>query len=122
MFASQFLRAPGNEGLVSGAEARTIGAWLRPIHHAWRKCPRSPIVIDVQPETPHQQAVPTHGSDSRALAATCSQHGAAGVTNLMVSNHDGTIMLDPHAAVSCVITLDEAAATALFDLLGEWPG
>ncbi len=34
----------------------------------------------------------------------------------------GEIVLDPHVAGSCVIILDEAAATALFDLLGEWLG
>jgi hypothetical protein len=62
------------------------------------------------------------GSDSRAIAVTCTLHGAAGFTTLMVSKRDGAIVLDPHVAGSCVITLDETAATALFDLLGEWLG
>jgi hypothetical protein len=29
---------------------------------------------------------------------------------------------DPHVTIACVITLDEAAATALFDALEEWLG
>ena len=32
------------------------------------------------------------------------------------------IVLDPHVAGSCVITLDEADATTLRDLLIEWQG
>lgn len=32
------------------------------------------------------------------------------------------IELDPHVTGTCVIRLDEAAATQLFDLLGEWLG
>jgi hypothetical protein len=79
-------------------------------------------VIDVPHETQHQQPVAAHGNNSRAIAVTCMQHGAAGFTNLMVSKHDGAIVLDPHVAGSCVITLNETAATALFDLLGEWLG
>ncbi|MGH3815982.1 MAG: hypothetical protein ACRDUV_26630 [Pseudonocardiaceae bacterium] len=78
-------------------------------------------MIDVA-ETPHQQPVPVRGSNSRAIAVTCTQHGSTGFTNLMVSNRDGAIVRDPYVAGSCVITLDEAAATALFDLLGEWLG
>jgi hypothetical protein len=79
-------------------------------------------VIDVPPEIPHQQPVAARGSNSRAIAVTCTQHGSTGLTNLTVSKHDGTIVLDPHVAGSCVITLDETAAVALFDLLGEWLG
>jgi hypothetical protein len=36
-----------------------------------------------------------------------------------VSKRDGAIVLGPHVAGSCVIVLDEVAATVLFDLLGE---
>jgi hypothetical protein len=79
-------------------------------------------VIDVPPETQHQQFVAARGSNSRAIAVTCTQHGAAGFTSLTVSKRDGAVVLDPHVAGSCVIILDEAAATALFDLLGEWLG
>jgi hypothetical protein len=79
-------------------------------------------VIDNVPQTQHQQPVPARGSNPRAITATCSQHGTAGFTNLMVNKHDGAIVLDPHGTDSCVITLDETAATALFDLLGEWLG
>jgi hypothetical protein len=65
------------------------------------------------PETPHQQPVATRGGDSRTIAVTCSQQGAVGFTTLIVSKLDGAIGLDPHVAGSCVITLDETAATAL---------
>ena len=78
-------------------------------------------MIDV-PEIQHQQPVAAGGSNSRAIAVTCSQHGAVGFTNLMVSKRDGAIVLDPHVAGSCVIILNEASAVALFDLLGEWLG
>ncbi|MBV9011261.1 MAG: hypothetical protein JO272_04295 [Pseudonocardiales bacterium] len=32
----------------------------------------------------------------------------------------GDIVLDPHVTGECVIILDRAAATALFDILGPW--
>jgi hypothetical protein len=71
----------------------------------------------------HHLPVPARGSNPRAIGVTCSTHGGAtGFTNLMVSKRDGAIVLDPHVAGACVITLDEVAATALFDLLGEWLG
>jgi hypothetical protein len=83
--------------------------------------PRSSTVIDIS-ETPHQQPIAARGSNSRAIAVTCVQHGAAGSTNLIVSKRNGDIVLDPHVAGSCVLTLDKAAAITLFDLLGEWLG
>lgn len=79
-------------------------------------------MTDVPPKTPHQRPFSARGSNSVAIAVTCTQHGAVGFTNLMVSKHDGAIVLDPHVTGSCVITLNETAATALFDLLGEWLG
>jgi hypothetical protein len=66
--------------------------------------------------------VELRGKQLSRHTVTCTQHGAAGFTNLMVSKHDGTVVLDPHVTGSCVITLDERAATTLFDLLGEWLG
>jgi hypothetical protein len=84
-------------------------------------CWQEDIVIDIPSEIPHQQPVAARGSTSRAIAVTCTQHGAVGFTNLMVSKREGAIVLDPHVAGSCVI-LDETAATALFDLLGVWLG
>jgi hypothetical protein len=60
----------------------------------------------------------------RVPPATCALHrGPQGFTNLVVRNlDDGRIEFDPHVAGACVITLDETAATALFDALGEWLG
>lgn len=61
--------------------------------------------------------------DRRTIPATCGTHGGPrGFTNLLVTRADGGIVLDPHVAGVCVIVLDEAAATALFDALGEWLG
>jgi hypothetical protein len=40
----------------------------------------------------------------------------------MVSKRDGTIVLDPHVAGSCVIFLDQDGAAALCDTLTEWLG
>jgi hypothetical protein len=61
-------------------------------------------------------------SESRkAIPATCALHrGAAGFTNLMVTTSDRMIVLDPHVDGCCVITLNEAAARALYDVLTEW--
>jgi hypothetical protein len=63
-------------------------------------------VIDIPPEIPHQQPVAARGTNSRAIAVTCTQHGAVGFTNLMVSKRDGTIVLDPRVAGSCVTLTD----------------
>jgi hypothetical protein len=54
------------------------------------------IVIDVPPETPHQQPVPARGGTSHAITVTCSRHGSAGFTNLMVSTRGDAIVLGPH--------------------------
>ena len=71
-----------------------------------------------QPETENR---PHH--NRRVIHATCSRHGGPlGFTNLVVSKRDGRIELDPHADGSCVLTLDEDAATQLRDALGEWLG
>jgi hypothetical protein len=78
-------------------------------------------VIDV-PETEEQQPVPRDGNNCRTIPVTCRTHGATGFCNLRLTKVDGDIVLDPHAAGSCVITFDEDAATALFDVLGEWLG
>jgi hypothetical protein len=77
-------------------------------------------VIDI-PEAEDQRPAPRGGTD-RTIAATCQIHGSRGFCNLRLTKVDGEIVLDPHAAGSCVITLNETAATALFDLLGEWLG
>ncbi|MGH3589754.1 MAG: hypothetical protein ACRDRF_01795 [Pseudonocardiaceae bacterium] len=51
---------------------------------------------------------------------TCSVHGGCrGFTNLVVTERDGTIVLDPHGTDQCVLILDEAAATELWKVLGE---
>jgi hypothetical protein len=59
----------------------------------------------------------------RVLHVSCSVHGGPrGFTNLVVTKREGLIELDPHVTGECVIILDEAAATELFDALGEWLG
>jgi hypothetical protein len=62
----------------------------------------------------------------RVIPATCTVHpGARGFTNLVVHKIDtpmGVIRFDPHATGECGFTLDEAAATELFDALGQWLG
>lgn len=59
----------------------------------------------------------------RLIHTYCSQHGGArGFTNLVVRKRGGEIELDPHVNGGCVIVLDEAAATELFGILGEWLG
>jgi hypothetical protein len=61
-------------------------------------------------------------ADDRTIATTCQIHGSRGFCNLRVSKINGEIVLNPHVAGSCVIRLDETAATQLFDILGEWLG
>jgi hypothetical protein len=56
----------------------------------------------------------------RTIPSTCQNHGARGFCNLRVTKADDGIVLDPHVAGSCVITLDEADAATLRDLLIEW--
>lgn len=56
------------------------------------------------------------------IMTTCQAHGAAGFTNLVVTKEDGFIVLNPHLANCCVLRLDEKAAAALHNLLGEWLG
>ena len=59
----------------------------------------------------------------KAISATCSLHeGPRGFANLMVSVNNGSIVFDPHVTGACVITLDEAEACLLRDLLTEWLG
>jgi hypothetical protein len=59
----------------------------------------------------------------KAIPATCALHrGPVGFANLMVSVSNGKVVLDPHVTGSCVITLDEAGACVLRDLLTEWLG
>ncbi|HSZ30369.1 MAG TPA: hypothetical protein VK784_11535 [Pseudonocardiaceae bacterium] len=59
----------------------------------------------------------------KAIPATCALHrGPIGFANLMVSVSNGKIVFDPHVTGSCVITLDEAEACVLRDLLTEWLG
>lgn len=62
-------------------------------------------------------------ANRRAIGVTCAVHrGPRGFTNLVVEKQGGEIILDPHVTGECVIILDEAAATTLFDVLGEWLG
>ncbi len=66
---------------------------------------------------------PPPRAHGRTIPVTCQTHGGArGFCNLRIRKADGDIVLDPHVTGSCVIVLDETAATALFDLLEEWIG
>ncbi|HEY3691946.1 MAG TPA: hypothetical protein VGL46_16900 [Pseudonocardiaceae bacterium] len=59
----------------------------------------------------------------RVIDCSCTVHGGArGFVPLVVTKRDGDIELNPHATDQCVILLDEKAANALFDVLGEWLG
>jgi hypothetical protein len=59
----------------------------------------------------------------KAIPVSCALHrGPRGFANLMVEKRGEEIVLDPHVTGACVIIFDEAAAMALFDLLGKWLG
>ena len=66
--------------------------------------------------------VPSGGGDRRTIAVTCRHHGSAGFCNLRLTKVDGNIVLDPHVTGCCVLILDEIAATAVFEQLGDWLG
>jgi hypothetical protein len=78
----------------------------------------SPPPLDVE----HTERGPAR-AQGRTIPVTCQTHGGSrGFCNLRVRRQGGDIVLDPHVTGACVIVLDEAAATELFDLLGEWLG
>jgi hypothetical protein len=63
------------------------------------------------------------GPNRRVIDITCTVHGGAhGFTPLVCTKRDDLIELNPHATNGCVLIFDETAATALFDVLGEWLG
>ena len=61
-------------------------------------------------------------ANDRTISTTCQIHGSKGFCNLRVTKIDGEIVLNPHVDGSCVLRLDETAATQLFDILREWLG
>ncbi len=68
-------------------------------------------------------AAETPTASRTVIHATCIRHGGArGFTNVVMSKREGKITLDPHATGACVIELDEAEATAVWDQLTEWLG
>lgn len=78
----------------------------------------SPTPLDVE----HTERGPARAHD-RTIPVTYQTHGGSRrFCNLRVRRQRGDIVLDPHVTGACVIVLDETAATALFDLLGEWLG
>ncbi|MGH3720172.1 MAG: hypothetical protein ACRDRI_15280 [Pseudonocardiaceae bacterium] len=64
-----------------------------------------------------------NGKFRRVIHATCAPHrGPVGFTNLVVSTRGGVVVLDPHAAGACKITIDEDGARVLRDALVVWFG
>jgi len=61
-------------------------------------------------------------ANGRTIPTTCQIRGIRGFCNLRVGRIGDKIVLNPHVDGSCVLRLDEAAATQLFDILGEWLG
>ena len=59
--------------------------------------------------------------NSRTIPVNCVPHrGTRGFATLMVGQRGEEIVLDVQVTGGCMIILDEAAATALFDVLGTW--
>ena len=54
------------------------------------------------------------------IPAACEVHGGTG--SLMIRREGDRIVLDGRADHCCVITMNGAAVTLLFDVLGEWLG
>jgi hypothetical protein len=61
--------------------------------------------------------------NSGTIPVNCvPQGGSRGFATLRVEKRGEEIVLDVQVTGGCVIILDEAAATALFDVLGTWLG
>jgi hypothetical protein len=54
------------------------------------------------------------------IEAVCEVHRGSG--RLVLRREGDRIMLDGHVDECCVIALEDAAATWLFNVLGEWLG
>jgi hypothetical protein len=54
------------------------------------------------------------------IPAVCEVHGGSG--RLVIRRDGERIVLDAHADECCVITVEGAGVTLLFDVLGEWLG
>jgi hypothetical protein len=61
-------------------------------------------------------------ANDRTISTTCQIHDSSRFCNLRISKVNGEIVLNPHVDGSCALRLNEAAATQLFDILGEWLG
>lgn len=73
------------------------------------------------PDTPDVPDQPRPGrANELTITVTCSAHGARGFCNLRITKVGGEITLDPHVAGGCVLIFDETAATAVFDVFGQW--
>lgn len=54
------------------------------------------------------------------IEAVCEMHRGSG--RLVVRREGDRIVLDARADHCCVISMEDAAVTRLFDVLGEWLG
>jgi len=73
------------------------------------------------PGQQNNDAPTRHNGHRLVLHVTCQTHkGAEGFTNLVVTRKNNAVALNPHVDNSCILTLDEAAATVLHTTLGEW--
>ncbi|MBV9139741.1 MAG: hypothetical protein JO115_02265 [Pseudonocardiales bacterium] len=63
------------------------------------------------------------GETSWTIPVTCALRGGPrGFAAVMVEQSGEEIVLDAQVTGGCMIVLDEAGATALFDILGTWLG
>lgn len=60
-------------------------------------------------------------SERVEIEAVCEVHGD-GSGRLVVRREGGRLVLDGRADHCCLFSLDPAAVTLLFDVLGEWLG
>lgn len=75
------------------------------------------MYLDPDPESGNVMS-----ADDPTIPITCQIHDYPEYCNLRVSKVNNEIVLNPHVDGSCVLRLDEAAATQLLDILGEWLG
>ncbi|MGH3671533.1 MAG: hypothetical protein ACRDSH_13000, partial [Pseudonocardiaceae bacterium] len=111
----------------NAANYELVAALVRRLRtgQAWRgfpadgrdDCSRSPG-RPVTQGTNELPAPPASGHRRVVVHASCSVHrGPVGFTNLVVSQREGEIELNPHVDGSCTLTLSENEACALRDAL-----
>ena len=94
------------------------------VHGVWTTSRRSHgIVCQVTDDTNDVPGPRWDSKRRRTIHAACApRRGPMGFINLVVSKRGGQIELDPHAAGTRKVTIDEGGARVIRDALTKWLG